>query len=190
MSRSVPPRSSRSSSWSLSSPSSSSLPTTRWSPCVSASTRRGPTSRSILKQRHDQLPALVSAVRGLMRFEAGVLEDVAAARAAYRPTAPIPAQAATSATTTTAVQYLLATVEAYPDLQSHANVLALQSEISRLEIDARGPPRALQRPGLPLQHPDPDLADPAAGLDPRLAHAPVLRGRARRRHRTDTRLAG
>jgi LemA protein len=87
----------------------------------------------ILKQRHDQLPALVSAVRGLMRFEAGVLEDVATARAAYRPSAPIPAQAATSASTTTAVQYLLATVEAYPDLQSHANVLALQSEITRLE---------------------------------------------------------
>jgi LemA protein len=87
----------------------------------------------ILKQRHDQLPALVDAVRGLMRFEAGVLEDVASARAAYRPTAPIPEQAAVSATTTTAVQYLLATVEAYPDLRSHDNVLDLQAEISRLE---------------------------------------------------------
>jgi len=87
----------------------------------------------MLKQRHDQLPALVDAVRGLMRFEAGVLEDVAAARSAYRPTAPIPDQAATSATTSTAVQYLLATVEAYPELGSHANVLDLQAEISRLE---------------------------------------------------------
>ena len=33
----------------------------------------------------------------------------------------------------TAVQYLLATVEAYPDLKSHGNVLALQKEIDRLE---------------------------------------------------------
>jgi LemA protein len=87
----------------------------------------------VLKQRHDQLPALVSAVRGLMTFEAGVLDDVAAARAAYRPTAPIPDQAAVSATTTTAVTFLLATVEAYPDLKSHQNVLELQDQIARLE---------------------------------------------------------
>jgi LemA protein len=87
----------------------------------------------LLKQRHDQLPMLVDAVRDLMRFEAGVLEDVATARAAYRATAPIPEQAATSAETTTAVQYLLATVEAYPSLSSHENVMALQAEITRLE---------------------------------------------------------
>jgi LemA protein len=87
----------------------------------------------LLKQRHDQLPMLVDAVRDLMRFEAGVLEDVATARAAYRATAPIPEQAATSAATTTAVQYLLATVEAYPNLGSHENVMALHAEITRLE---------------------------------------------------------
>jgi hypothetical protein len=47
-----------------------------------------------LKQRHDMLPALVSAVRGLMQFEQDVLVDVTRARAAYSPTEPIPAQAA------------------------------------------------------------------------------------------------
>ena len=36
-----------------------------------------------LKQRHDMLPALVSAVRGLMQFEQDVLVDVTRARAAY-----------------------------------------------------------------------------------------------------------
>ena len=87
----------------------------------------------MLKQRHDQLPALVAAVRGLMTFEAGVLEDVTRARAAYAPTAPIPAQAAVSEATTLAVRWLIATVERYPDLTSHQNVLDLQHEIERLE---------------------------------------------------------
>ena len=44
----------------------------------------------ILKQRHDQLPALVAAVRGLMAFEQDVLTEVTRARAAYSPTAADP----------------------------------------------------------------------------------------------------
>jgi LemA protein len=87
----------------------------------------------ILKQRHDQLPALVAAVRDLMAFEQGVLTEVARARAAYTPTEPIPDQAAHSDATTAAVRSLLAVVEAYPDLGSHQNVLDLQDEIERLE---------------------------------------------------------
>ena len=53
----------------------------------------------VLKQRHDQLPALVSAVRGLLAFEQGVLTDVARARAAYSPSEPIPEQVAAVPTT-------------------------------------------------------------------------------------------
>ncbi|MDP9483630.1 MAG: LemA family protein [Chloroflexota bacterium] len=87
----------------------------------------------VLKQRHDQLPALVSAVRGLMSFELDVLSEVTRARAAYSPTEPIPAQAAHAEATTTAVRSLLAVVEAYPDLKSQRNVLDLQDEIERLE---------------------------------------------------------
>jgi len=86
-----------------------------------------------LQQRHDQLPRLVDAVRGVMTFERDVLTQVAAARAAYSPTAPIPDQAATSAATTRAVRTLFATVERYPELKSASNVLALQAEIERLE---------------------------------------------------------
>ena len=77
----------------------------------------------VLKQRHDQLPALVSAVRGVMAFEEDVLTDVARARAAYSATEPIPAQAATSERTSAAVRSLFAVVERYPDLKSQANVL-------------------------------------------------------------------
>ena len=86
-----------------------------------------------LKQRFDQLPNLVEAVRGLMSWEQTVLTDVTEARAAYSPAAPIPEQAATSAATTVAVRSLFATVERYPEVKSAANVMALQEEIERLE---------------------------------------------------------
>jgi LemA protein len=87
----------------------------------------------VLKQRHDQLPNLVSAVRDLMAFEQDVLTDVTRARAAYSPSAPIHDQAVVSDATTSAVKSLFAVVEHYPDLKSQANVADLQDEIERLE---------------------------------------------------------
>ncbi len=86
-----------------------------------------------LKQRYDQLPNLVSAVRGLMTYEERVLEEVTRARAAYEPDASIHDQAVVSEQTTTAVRSLFATVENYPEIKSHQNVMALQEEIERLE---------------------------------------------------------
>jgi LemA protein len=86
-----------------------------------------------LKQRFDQLPNLVDAVRGVMAFEQSVLTDVATARAAYRPTAPIPEQAVASEATSAAVRSLIAVVEQYPEVRSAENVMALQEEIERLE---------------------------------------------------------
>lgn len=86
-----------------------------------------------LKQRHDMLPALVSAVRGVMQFEQDVLTDVARARAAYSPTEPIPTQAAVSEATSSAIRSLFAVVEQYPELKSQRNVLDLQDEIERIE---------------------------------------------------------
>jgi len=86
-----------------------------------------------LKQRHDVLPNLVAAVRGVMAFERDVLEEVTQARAAYRASDPIPAQAATSDVTSQAVRHLFAVVENYPELKSAENVIALQAEIARLE---------------------------------------------------------
>jgi len=87
----------------------------------------------VLKQRHDQLPALVAAVRGLMAYEQGVLTRVTEIRAAYVPTASIPDQAVTSEATSAAVRSLFAVVERYPDIKSQANVQDLQDQIERLE---------------------------------------------------------
>lgn len=86
-----------------------------------------------LKQRFDQLPNLVEAVRGMMAWEQDVLTEVAAARAAYSPAAAIPEQAATSAATSAAVRSLFAVVERYPEVKAAGNVMALQEEIERLE---------------------------------------------------------
>jgi LemA protein len=87
----------------------------------------------VLKQRHDQLPNLVDAVRGLMAYERDVLTRVTELRAAYAPTAPILDQAATSEATSAAVRSLFAVVERYPDIKAQGNVQALQDEIERLE---------------------------------------------------------
>ena len=86
-----------------------------------------------LRQRHDQLPNLVDAVRGIMEFEQDVFEDIARARAAYSDHDPIPRQAATSEATSAAVRSLFAVVENYPELRSATNVQSLQDEIARLE---------------------------------------------------------
>ena len=87
----------------------------------------------VLKQRHDQLPNLVAAVRGLMAYERDVLTRVTEIRAAYSPTAPIPDQAATSDATSTAVRSLFAVVERYPEVKAGTNVQDLQDEIERIE---------------------------------------------------------
>ena len=86
-----------------------------------------------LKQRHDMLPNLVEAVRGLMAFEQDVLTEVTRARAAYVESDPIPRQAAVSDATTQAVRSLFAVVERYPDLKSNQNFLALQSQLEGTE---------------------------------------------------------
>jgi LemA protein len=86
-----------------------------------------------LKQRHDELPNLVAAVRDVMGFEQAVLEDVSRLRNAYDPGRPVPEQGALSTETSRAVRTLFAVVENYPGLKSQANVTALQAEIERLE---------------------------------------------------------
>jgi len=86
-----------------------------------------------LRQRHDQLPALVDAVRDLMAFEQDVLVEVTRQRARYAPDAPVADQGPVSAATTSALRALFAVVERYPEIRSQENVLRLQGEIERLE---------------------------------------------------------
>jgi LemA protein len=86
-----------------------------------------------LKQRHDTLPALIDAVRGVLAFERNTLIEVTRLRSAYSPTETIHDQAVTSEATTSAVRSLFAVLERYPQIKSQANVLDLQDEIERIE---------------------------------------------------------
>ena len=86
-----------------------------------------------LRQRHDELPNLVQAVRGQLAFEQATLQRVTEARAAWSPDASIPRKATVSEATSRAVHGLFAVVERYPGLRSDLNVMALQAEIQRLE---------------------------------------------------------
>ena len=86
-----------------------------------------------LKQRHDQLPNLVAAVRSQLGFEQQVLTEVARMRAQYSPEASVADQATLSEATSAAVRSLIGVVEGYPELRSQENVMALQQEIERLE---------------------------------------------------------
>jgi LemA protein len=86
-----------------------------------------------LKQRWDQLPNLVAAVKGQMGFEQEAIEEVTRLRANYQPKASVHDQAVVSEATTEAVRSLFAVVEGYPELKSQENVMALQEEIERLE---------------------------------------------------------
>jgi LemA protein len=87
----------------------------------------------VLQQRHDELPNLVAAVRGVMAFEQSVLDDVTRLRGQWSQDQSVADQAVASEATTRAVRQLFAVVERYPDLKSQGNVASLQTEIERLE---------------------------------------------------------
>lgn len=140
-----------------------------------------------LKQRYDELPNLVAAVRGEMGFEGEVLEEVTRLRAAYAPAAAVSDQATTSEATTHAVRLLLADVERYPALKAQANVAALQAEIARLEdilaarrelyneMVYRYDTRIAQLPALPLAGVLGWRARPYFAADPAAAVPPEAR---------------
>lgn len=86
-----------------------------------------------LKRRHDLIPNLVNAVRGVMDFERDTLTAVIDARAKAL-TASGPADAAQKeGQLTQALGRLLALAENYPTLKANENVKLLQEELSATE---------------------------------------------------------
>jgi LemA protein len=88
-----------------------------------------------LKRRHDLIPNLVEAVKGYMKFEQNVLQNVTNARAAAVAAGgqgPA-AQAAAENQLTRTLRSLFAVVENYPDLKANQNVLALQEQVTTTE---------------------------------------------------------
>ena len=87
----------------------------------------------LLKQRHDEIPNLVSCVKGYMYHERQTLEAVALARTASIGAASIAQKAQADLRLTGALHSLFAVAERYPELKANQNFLALQKRISELE---------------------------------------------------------
>ena len=85
-----------------------------------------------LKRRYDLIPNLVSAVKGYMKHEKGVLEEVTKARASLM-TGSVEKKAEASNQITEALKSIFAVAENYPELKANENFMQLQEELSGTE---------------------------------------------------------
>jgi len=87
----------------------------------------------LLKQRHDELPKLVSTCEGYMQHERAVFDQLSAARGAVAKARSIGERSEAEGKLTQALGSFFAVMEAYPDLKANQGFLQLQSRISELE---------------------------------------------------------
>lgn len=87
----------------------------------------------LLKQRHDELPKLVSTVEGYMAHERETLERVIQARNAMTSARGVGETAEANSQLEGALRKLFALAENYPDLKADSSFLHLQSRISEIE---------------------------------------------------------
>ena len=87
----------------------------------------------LLKQRHDELPKLVSTCEGYMQHERAVFDKLSEARGALAQAKTVGERAAAEGQLTSALGQFFGVMEASPDLKANQNFLQLQSRISELE---------------------------------------------------------
>jgi LemA protein len=87
----------------------------------------------LLKQRHDEIPNLMETVKGYLQHEQQTLLAVTQARAASMNAASIGQKAVADLRMATALGFLFAVAENYPQLKTNENFLKLQTRISGLE---------------------------------------------------------
>lgn len=86
-----------------------------------------------LKRRSSLIPNLVEAVKGYVKHEKGVLEEVTKARSALVGAGSPHEKAVANDMLTGALKSLFAVAEAYPDLKASENFKQLQDELSDTE---------------------------------------------------------
>ena len=86
-----------------------------------------------LKRRHDLIPNLVLAIKGVMDFEQQTLTRVIEARNRAMMVGGVAAKAAQEAHLSQALRQLFVVAEQYPVLQSNENVRQLQEELVSTE---------------------------------------------------------
>lgn len=87
----------------------------------------------VLKQRHDELPKLISVCESFSEFETGVLDRLMKAREKYFKAKGVAKKSEASNEVTAALQGIFALAENYPDLKTNKNFMQLQGRISHLE---------------------------------------------------------
>jgi LemA protein len=87
----------------------------------------------ILKQRHDELPKLISVCESYSGFEQGILDRLMKAREKYFKAKGVARKSEASNEVTAALQGIFALAENYPDLKTNKNFMQLQERISHLE---------------------------------------------------------
>jgi len=87
----------------------------------------------LLTQRADELPNLVTTVKGYMEHEQKTLQAVTDARTALLNAKTIPEKAGVDNETKQAIKTLFAVAENYPNLKANENFLKLQNRITGLE---------------------------------------------------------
>jgi LemA protein len=85
-----------------------------------------------LKRRYDLIPNLVDTVKGYMKHEKGVLEEVTKARASLME-GSLDKKAKASNQITDALKSIFAVAESYPQLKANENFKMLQEELSGTE---------------------------------------------------------
>lgn len=88
---------------------------------------------TVLKQRHDELPALLDVCKGYMKHERDTLEAVAAQRSGYRQAHDPEEKIRIENSMQQNLDAIRMLWENYPDLIANTNFLALQKRISELE---------------------------------------------------------
>jgi len=86
-----------------------------------------------LKRRNDLIPNLVESVKGYMKHEKTVLEDVTKARSAILAAETVEAKGKASNVLSKTLKSLFAVSENYPQLKANENFMQLQEELSGTE---------------------------------------------------------
>lgn len=86
-----------------------------------------------LKRRNDLIPNLVETVKGYMKHEKEVLENITKARSSLMKADGLDKKAKASNALSGALKSLFAVSESYPQLKANENFLQLQEEISGTE---------------------------------------------------------
>jgi LemA protein len=86
-----------------------------------------------LKRRNDLIPNLVNSVKGYMKHEKDVLENITKARSAIMTARNLPEKAKASNMLSDTLKSLFAVSENYPKLQANENFLQLQEELTGTE---------------------------------------------------------